>query len=158
MPSVLESRPDSLLYRAALYREPAHRTKIGGPGMPRGLHSRSVRSDAMTVDLLAEAGLSECVRSGADCMPGFGRLLGEFALVGFGVVLWVALASVATIGVVSAKTGMLGRAGWAVVVWGVPVLGALSWFVCTARSSRTSIAGSAVSRNESAGTGFGKTR
>ncbi|GAA3516705.1 hypothetical protein GCM10022140_50860 [Rhodococcus aetherivorans] len=82
----------------------------------------------MTSDLLAEAGLSECARSESDCMPGFGLFLGGLAIAGIGVVLWITLATTATHGILSARSGTVGRTLWVVAVWGIPLVGAMAWF------------------------------
>nr|WP_044475991.1 hypothetical protein [Rhodococcus aetherivorans] len=62
------------------------------------------------VDVVAEAGWSECVRTDTQCLPGFGLLV-------------TAGASAATVDVVGSKPGMPRAALWVLVVGTVPVGG-----------------------------------
>ncbi|GAB2640869.1 PLD nuclease N-terminal domain-containing protein [Prescottella soli] len=83
----------------------------------------------MAVNVLAEAGLSECVRTDMDCMPGFGLFLAMWAVAGLLLMVWPAAALYATVAVVSSKLGVTRTVLWILAVWILPLLGVMVWFV-----------------------------
>ncbi|WP_246872690.1 hypothetical protein [Rhodococcus sp. DMU1] len=82
----------------------------------------------VTGSVVAEAGLSECVHTDTQCLPGFGLLVAAGAATGVFVLVWLATASAATVDVVGSRLGMPRAALWVLVVWTVPVVGALAWY------------------------------
>ena len=83
----------------------------------------------MTVNVLAEAGLSECARTDMDCMPGFGLFLATWAVAGLLVIVWLAAAMSATVAIISSTLGVMRTVLWVLVVWLVPLFGAIAWFI-----------------------------
>ncbi|MGW3481754.1 PLD nuclease N-terminal domain-containing protein [Rhodococcus ruber] len=82
----------------------------------------------VTGSVLAEAGWSECVRTGTQCLPGFGPLVAAWAAAGVFVLAWLAAAFAATVDVVGSRAGTSRATLWVLVVWTVPVFGALAWY------------------------------
>jgi len=84
----------------------------------------------MHADVLAEAGLSDCARVGV-CSD-FGSDAGVFLLVFVAVVGLVGvallLAMLATVDIATRSTGTRRGLAWTVLVWLVPVGGALMWW------------------------------
>ncbi|WP_137724562.1 PLDc N-terminal domain-containing protein [Prescottella subtropica] len=86
--------------------------------------------------VLAGAGLSDCVQSGADdCLPGFGTfviLLGVGVIVGIAVLAaWLSMATAASIDIArSGDRSLPGKALWTVAVWVLPIVGVLLWRWC----------------------------
>ena len=92
----------------------------------------------MFANLLAEAGLSECSRAGTEC-PGFG-VVGplEIAVVGILAIVLLIVPASATVSIISWKPPARERMSWLVVVWVIPVVGGVLWFIYAgARSSET---------------------
>ena len=83
----------------------------------------------MTVNVLAEAGLSECARTEMDCMPGFGLFLATWVVAGLLVIVWLAAALSASVAVISSTLGVMRTVLWVLVVWLVPLFGAIAWFI-----------------------------
>lgn len=89
----------------------------------------------MTAIVLAEAGLSECVRAGT--CPEFGRglatILVQWSLIGALVLVWLIGAQVATAGVCDAEIGVARTVAWVLVVWLLPLIGLMAWFLWSRR-------------------------
>ncbi|MFC9786408.1 hypothetical protein [Rhodococcus sp. NPDC127528] len=83
----------------------------------------------MAVNVLGEAGLSECARTDMDCMPGFGMLLVTWAVAGLLVIVWLAAALTATVAVIDSKLGVTRTVLWILAVWMLPLFGVIAWFV-----------------------------
>ncbi|CDZ91037.1 hypothetical protein HND73_09995 [Rhodococcus ruber] len=59
----------------------------------------------VTGSVVADAGWGECVRTGTQCLPGFGLLVAAWAAAGVFVLVWLAAASAATVDVAGLPTG-----------------------------------------------------
>jgi len=91
----------------------------------------------MFVNLLAEAGLSECSRAGTEC-PGFGVGPLEITIVGILAITLLMVPASATVSILSWKPPARERMSWLVAVWVIPVAGGVLWFIhAGARSSAT---------------------
>ncbi|MDV6296173.1 PLDc N-terminal domain-containing protein [Rhodococcus aetherivorans] len=82
----------------------------------------------VTGSVVAEAGLSECVCTDTQCLPGFGLLVAAGAATGMFVLVWLAAALAATVDVAGSRPGVPRATLWVLVVWTVPVVGALAWY------------------------------
>lgn len=83
----------------------------------------------MAVIVLAEAGLSECARTGGDCLSGFGMLLAKGAGVGLLVMIWLASAASTTVSVFCAKIGIARTILWILALWILPLFGVAAWLI-----------------------------
>lgn len=81
----------------------------------------------MPATILAEAGLSECVRADTGCMSGFGQFMVMWLLIGVLGTLWLSAALYATVEILIAKVGVVRAAVWLLAVWGLPLLGVIVW-------------------------------
>lgn len=77
---------------------------------------------------LAEAGLSDCAKADMDCMPGFGRFLLLAGLAVIGVILWLSVLMGITLAIVESSETLPRKMLWALLVWIVPLVGAIAWF------------------------------
>ncbi|HHX85081.1 MAG TPA: hypothetical protein GX694_07075 [Actinomycetales bacterium] len=81
----------------------------------------------MPSTLLAEAGLSECVREGV-CAPDLGSFPAIRAAAGLVLTVWFAVVLYATVDVLLAGQGAARAAAWLLAVWLLPVVGVIAWF------------------------------
>lgn len=90
----------------------------------------------MIATLHAEAGLSECARYDV-CDPGFEIWMGMW-LAGLVLVpLWLSVVLTATVDILTSPLGSLRTVGWLLVVWLLPIIGAIVWFVSAKKSSKS---------------------
>lgn len=76
----------------------------------------------------AEAGLSDCVKTDMDCMPGFGTFVLLAGLGILGIVVWLSVLMGITLAIVESPETPKRRVAWILLVWLVPVVGAVVWF------------------------------
>lgn len=92
----------------------------------------------MDTTVVAEAGLSECVREGA-CDPNFGQVLAMVGAAWLLVAVWLGVSVYATADILTSKVGLAHIVLWLLVVWMLPIVGAITWIrnaAVTARSTQ----------------------
>lgn len=83
--------------------------------------------------VVAEAGFSECVGAGMDCMSGFGAILFQLVLLVLLVMLWIGLAAYVTVTVTNSKLGWRRSVVAIVSAWVIPVVGVGVFFAVRRR-------------------------
>lgn len=104
----------------------------------------------MDTNVIAEAGLSECVREKA-CDPNFGQVFAMLGTAWLLVAVWLGVSFYATVGILTSKAGLVHTVLWLLAVWILPLLGAIAWIryaAVTARGTQRQ-AGSSPSRTGS---------
>lgn len=80
----------------------------------------------MDTTVVAEAGLIECVREKA-CDPNFGQVFAMLGAAWLLVAVWLGVSFYATVDILTSKIGLVHTVLWLLVVWMLPILGAIAW-------------------------------